>query len=377
VIWPDYGEDRRNWYPATTDNAAANPKYMEIAQQFLPLIWPPLAVVAIALLLAWISKWVARRAKDGTSNMLYQLFNWLNASAVVIAIVVLLPLDEKTQGQILSLLGLVLTAVIALSSTTFVANAMAGIMLQATQPFRPGDYIRVNDQFGRVTKRSLTSTRIQTEWRDMTNLPNMLLVNSPVTVLHRDGTIIYAEVSIGYDVTYTRVEELMLEAGADAGLEESFVLVHELLDHAVVYRICGFLTSMNNLLSSRSNLRKAVLTRMHGSGIEIVSPAFMNQRALDPSKKVIPAVPVAMDTNGPRTSSQAPEEKIFDKALEAADLEELKLKLEETREAIKREQAQLKDVGAGKKEALKSQIETLERREKSYAHLIEQRSEKK
>ena len=67
----------------------------------------------------------------------------------------------------------------------------------------------------------------------------------------------------------------------------------------------------------------------------------------------------------------------LNKALEAADLEELKLKLEETREAIKREQAQLKEVGAGKKEALKHQIETLERREKSYAHLIEQRSEKK
>lgn len=350
---------------------------MEIAQQYFPTLWPMIAVVVIGLILAWISKWVAHRSQEGGSSLLYQLFNWLNASAVIIALIVLLPLSEKTQGQILSLLGLVLTAVIALSSTTFVANAIAGVMLQATQPFRPGDYIRINDQFGRVTKRSLTNTRIQTEWRDITSLPNMLLVNNPVTVLHRDGTIIYAEISIGYDVTYTRVEELMLQAGTDAGLEEPFVLVHELLDHAVAYRICGFLPSMNNLLSSRSNLRKTVLARMHSNGIEIVSPSFMNQRALDPNKKVIPDVPVTHSGQRPPANSQAPEEKIFDKALEAASVEELKLKLGETREAIKREQAQLKDAGASKKEALKRQIEALEKRELSYGHLIEQHSEKK
>jgi small conductance mechanosensitive channel len=346
---------------------------MEFLQQYFAILWPPAAIVIVAVLLFRLSHWVASRAQQGTSPLLVQLFNWVNISVATLAIVIVLPLSDETQGQILSLLGVVLTAVIAISSTTFVSNAMAGVMLQATQPFRPGDYIRVNDQFGRVTRRSLLNTEIQTEWRDLTTLPNLVLLNNPVTVLHRDGTIIFAEVSIGYDVTYTRVEELMLRAGADAGLEEPFVLVHELLDHAVAYRICGFLPSMNNLLSSRSNLRKTVLEQMHGNGVEIVSPRFMNQRALDPDKKVIPQRPVVHDQSKPDTASQAPEDKIFDKALAAANIEDLKLKLEETREEISSRKALLKEAGDDDKASLKSQLASLEKREAWCKQMIEQK----
>lgn len=349
---------------------------MELLQQIFSVLWPPVSILVIGLLLGWLSHWVARRSEPGTSGLLYQLFIWFNASVVIIAIIIMLPLSDKTQGQILSLLGVVLTAVIALSSTTFVSNAIAGIMLQATRPFRPGDYIRVNQEFGRVTRRSLIHTQIQTEWRDLTNLPNVMLINNPVTVLHRNGTIIHAEVSIGYDVTYTRVEELLLIAGAEAGLEEPFLLVHELLDHAVAYHICGFLPSMNNLLSSRSNLRKTVLEQMHSHGIEIVSPGFMNQRQLDPDSRIIPAQPVLHDHAKPEKASQAPEAKIFDKAVEAASIEELKQHLEETREALKRERLALKGADDSARLGIERQIAALEQQEHWSMQLIEQKTSK-
>jgi len=345
---------------------------MSFANDVFSVVWPPASVVLAALLMGWVANWLAKRSQQGTSGMLYQLFNWLVASFAIITIVVLLPLSDETQGQVLSLLGVVLTAVIALSATTFVANMIAGIMLQASQPFRPGDYLRVGDQFGRVTKRSLVHTQIQTEWRDFTTLPNLMLVNNPVTVLHRDGTIIFAEISIGYDVTYLRVEELLLLAGQEAKLKEPFVLIHELLDHAVVYRICGFLPEMKNLLSSRSNLRKKVLEQMHGNGVEIVSPSFMNQRALDPAEKVIPSAPVMYDTDKPREVSTAPEEKIFDKAEEAASIEELKLKQEEARTELKQKRSELKTATEETKAAVQRKVEMLEKREAWYASLVEQ-----
>ena len=349
---------------------------MDILRQSLTILWPLASIVGIGLGLAWLINWFVKRSPDGATDLIYPLLNWVNVSAVIIALVIMLPISDESQGQILSLLGVVLTAVMALSSTTFVSNAMAGVMLQATQPFRPGDYIRVNDQFGRVIKRTLVNTQIQTEWRDLTTLPNLLLINSPVNVLYREGTIIFAEVSIGYDVPYTRVEELMLLAGLDAGLEEPFVLVHELLDHAVAYRVCGFLPSIKNLLSARSNLRKTVLQQMHGNGIEIVSPNFMNQRQLDPAKKVIPDQPVLHDQRAQEAVSQAPEEKIFDKAVEAASIEELKLKYASTQEEIEAAQAALQKADTDGREALARKISELERREQLYARMIEQRSAK-
>jgi small conductance mechanosensitive channel len=345
---------------------------MNLAESILSVYWPPAFVVIIALLLGYLAHWIAKRSQRGTSGILYQLSNWLLASFAVITIVVLLPLSGETRGQVLSLLGVVLTAILALAATTFVTNMIAGIMLQASQPFRPGDYVRVNDQFGRVTKSSLFHTQIQTEWRDLTNLPNLMLVNNPVTVMHRDGTIIHAEISIGYDVTYLRVEELLLQAGADAGLREPFVLVHELLDHAVVYRICGFLPEMNHLLSSRSNLRKKVLEQMHGNGVEIVSPSFMNQRALNPEKKIIPPMPVMHDADKPLEASKAPEDMIFDKAEEAASIEELKLKQEETHSELKKMRSKLKAANDDDAPSLLQKIEQLEKRQAWYERLVEQ-----
>jgi small conductance mechanosensitive channel len=349
---------------------------MEFIQQSLTILWPLVAIIAIGAALAWVINWFVKRNQDAASGLLYPVLNWINVSAVIIALIIMLPISDQTRGQVLSLLGVVLTAVIALSSTTFVSNAMAGVMLQATQSFRPGDYIRVNDQFGRVIKRTLVNTQIQTEWRDLTTLPNLLLINSPVNVLHREGTIIFAEVSIGYNVQYTRVEELMKLAAAHAGLEEPFVLVHELLDHAVAYRVCGFLPSIKNLLSSRSNLRKTVLAQMHGNGIEVVSPRFMNQRQLDPEQKVIPDRPVLHDRREQGPVSHAPEDKIFDKAVEAESLDELKLNLENTRGEIKKTRASLKEAEEGSADKLETLVAELESREAWLTATIERREKK-
>ena len=270
---------------------------------------------------------------------------------------------------------MVLTAVIALSSTTFVANAMAGVMLQATQPFRPGDYLRVGTEFGRVTRRSLLHTQIQTETSDFTTLPNLLLVNSPITVLHREGTIITAELSLGFDIDYREAEPKLLEAAQQAGLNEPFVLVQDLLDHAVSYRVCGFLPEMKHPLSARSNLRKAVLKVLHDSDIEIASPSFMNQRRMETGDRAIPKRQPAAHPE-PALVEQAPEEKIFEKAEEAASLEELKLEQEKLRQNIKRERAHLKEAPDQERTALETEIARLEQRDQWLAGLIERRSER-
>ncbi len=95
-------------------------------------------------------------------ELFLQLLGWFIGLVMLLSIVVALPLTDTIRGQILSLIGIVSTALIALSSTTFVANAMAGIMLHTTQPFRPGDFIEVDGVFGRVTRRSLVHSKLQT-----------------------------------------------------------------------------------------------------------------------------------------------------------------------------------------------------------------------
>jgi small-conductance mechanosensitive channel len=269
----------------------------------------------------------ARRSARGDRAPLVEQVVMLGLTGLgIVAVVLALPVGDTLKGQLLGLLGLAFTAVIAFSSTTFVANAMAGLMVRAVRNFRPGDWVGVGQEFGRVTERGLFHTEIQTEDRDLVTLPNLYLVTNPVKVIHSSGTIVSATVSLGYGVDRRRIEGLLAAAAEEAGLQDPFVQILELGDFSVSYRVAGFLDEVRHLLSARSALRGAVIDALHGDGVEIVSPTFMVQRRQEAEAGVLPPQRVPEE----RTEDEPlPEERIFDKAEEKSSLEELRSEREE------------------------------------------------
>jgi small-conductance mechanosensitive channel len=121
-----------------------------------PQLLPFLGGLAVAAFLLTVGYWLLiRRHADVPvdSSVPRQAAMLLLTAFCVVLVLMTAPVSDSTRAQLLSLLGLVLTAVIALSSTTFVSNAMAGLMLHAVKNFRPGDFVRVGNAFGRVTER--------------------------------------------------------------------------------------------------------------------------------------------------------------------------------------------------------------------------------
>ncbi len=288
----------------------------EFAERGLPYV-PSVVTVGLVVLGLILANRVVRRRTDKKEDGKFQQQMIMLGLTVVglLVVVTALPISDSTKGQLLSLLGILLSAAIALSSTTFLGNALAGVMMRAVRAFRIGDFVRVNDHFGRVTERGLFHTEIQTEERELTTLPNLYLVTHPMTTLRSSGTIVSATVSLGYDVPRSQIESLLLRAAEDAGLEGPYVQVLELGDFSVVYRAAGMLTEVKRLISVRSKLRAAMLDRLHEGHIEIVSPTFMNTRAIAPGTRFIPGEWAPE----PRTveDEAIPEERIFDKADEA------------------------------------------------------------
>ena len=288
---------------------------LEAARELLPTA----AATAVSALLLGLAHWVLlgrNRAANGESRVPRQLLMLVLTGVAVITVILTLPIGESTRNQLLGLLGLGLTAVIGLSSTSFVSNAMAGLMLRLVGSFRAGDFIRVDDHFGRVTELGILHTEIQTEDRDLTTLPNLFVVTNPVRVVRSSGTIISSELSLGYDLDHAHIEPLLAAAARATGLEDPFVQVLSLGDHSVVYRVAGFLRDPRQLLSTRSNLQRNVLDTLHRAGIEIVSPNFMNQRVLDAEARMVPAVGFRPAARA--DTKRGPEELVFDKA-EAAE----------------------------------------------------------
>jgi len=332
-------------------------RIFELLLSLIPLFATGVAVLLLLFFAYWFL--LGRRSDLANEHRLYrQLAMFGLTAAGAIAIALALPVSDSTRNQVIALIGVLLSGVIAFSSTTIVSNLMAGLVLHLTRPFRTGDFIRVGEYFGRVVGRGLFNTEVQTEHRELVYLSNAHMLSTPVTVVRSSGTIITAVLSLGYDVHHAQVKGLLLEAARNAGLEEPFVKIVELGNYAITYRVSGLLAEVKGMLSSRSHLFESILDGLHAAGIEIVSPSFMNQRRQDNDMKILPMM--AEDMLQPDSPSS--EEIVFDKAEQAEQQEKAEIDL---KEQISKLQVQAKESDGEAKKLIEAQIEQL------HAQLVE------
>lgn len=346
----------------------------------LPLFLPVLVTLALVSIGLWVGYWFFFLRNGGVkeeARFSARVGMLLLVGMGIVLILLTLPLDKETHKDLFQLLALLITAVITLSSTTFVSNAMAGFMLRGMKSFRLGDFLRVEKEFGRITERGLFHTEIQTEARDLTTLPNLFLVSHPFTVIRSSGTIVSATVSLGYDISHKTIEKLLLEAASAAKLTDPFVHVLELGDYSVNYRISGFLSDVKQLLTTRSKLRAKILTTLHDAGIEIVSPNFMNQRQLDSTVRVLPTSRLAPTSQAEDETDTTAESLIFDKADAVAHLEELKERRDSLREEIAGLEAQMKTKGETIAPWIERRIARIRQDEERLNTMIQKADEKK
>ena len=335
-----------------------------LTSSFLPLMATSLL---IGLMLWGVQRILIGRRPDLGNERLFprQLAMLVLTLVGVIAIVLALPVSEGFRTQLIGLIGLIISGILAFSSSTIFANLMAGIMLRVTKPFRTGDFISVKSEyFGRVVERGLLDTEIQTDKRELIAFPNTYLITNPVSVVRHSGAIVSTTLSLGYDVHHATIEPLLLSAARECGLEEPFTHVLELGNYAITYKISGMLVDIKNLLTARSNLCRCVLDVLHSNNIEIMSPSFMNQRPLPDNVKIIPPVP----DHKPQQTASLAEEVVFDKAEKAEQLENEKQLLQGK---IKEYKSKMEDASAQEKDQLQQNIKDSQEQ----LGLMEQREE--
>ncbi len=328
-----------------------------------------LTIVVVQIIRTILRKKQAEPYYSQVANILVVLFG-------LFLVVLFLPISHEMRKQILSLIGVLLSAVIALSSTSLIGNAMAGVMLRVSKSYKPGDFIEVGATRGRVFNQGLFSTEVQIITRDTVSFPNMYLIQNPIRATSSDGSFISTAVSLGYDVPRMKIEESLIKAAETTGLEDPFVYVEKLMDHAVEYRVFGLLKETTRMLTLRSDLRKTVLDVLHQDGIEIVSPSFTNRREYDEKTSFIP--PVIQQESEELTSEPKVEEIAFDKAEEAESIENLKenyndllKKKEELSEKVKQESDK------ERKKEIEDEIQRIEKKSHTLTKSIEKRQKEK
>ena len=338
------------------------------------------AVLVVAGVLFLTRKVFDRLEERGRARRFTSQMTLLGLTVAGLIVVVLsLKIDPAAKSNLLTLIGIVLSAAIALSATTVLGNILAGLMIRSLRRLHTGDFVETEGHFGRITELGLLFTEIQAQDSTLWQIPNLYLVQRPLQIVRSQGTLVTADVSLGYDVPRKGAREALHKAVEHSGLEEPFVLVVELGDFSVTYRCGGLLREVKSLVSTKSSLRGSMLDALHDAGIEIASPTLMITRALEPEQRILPPV----------DRSPAPEEdeevKLESIAFEKADAAEvvdalrqqMATLMEQRRELAEQAKAarkEAKEGGEGEAPALEQSLEKVDRRLERLRTMIEAQS---
>jgi small-conductance mechanosensitive channel len=217
------------------------------------------------------------------SRTSYHLLRLLLIALTLVVVFPYLPGSDSPAFQGVSIFFGVL---LSLGSTSAVANVVAGIVITYTRAFQIGDYVRITDAEGKIIERTAFVTRIRTPKNVEVSIPNASIMSDKVinfsTQAERSGISLHTGVTIGYDVPWQQVQELLLSAARSTEHIEQdpapFVLQTSLDDNYVAYELNAYTRRADLRPRIYSELHANILDAFHSAGVEITSPHYRAMR---------------------------------------------------------------------------------------------------
>jgi small-conductance mechanosensitive channel len=201
-------------------------------------------------------------------------------------IVMIWPLLPSSDSQVFQGVSVFIGVIISLGSSSIIGNVMAGMVMTYMRPFHVGDFIKYGDMEGFVIEKSVLVTRIRTRKNDVVTIPNSNLMTSQTTnytfSAHNYGVIVHTKVTIGYDMQWQLIRDLLLDAASKTShlqkKPEPFVRITALDDFYVEYEINAYTRNSEMLSDIYSELHQNILDSFHSNGVEIMSPHIFAHR---------------------------------------------------------------------------------------------------
>jgi small-conductance mechanosensitive channel len=201
---------------------------------------------------------------------------------IVFAAIVIFPYLPGSQTPAFRGISIFLGVLISFGSSSAIANVVSGTVMTYMRPFQIGDRVKIADTVGDVIERTLLVTRVRTQKNVDITVPNAMVLSSHIinysSTAKDGGVILHTSVTIGYDVPWRRVHELLTAAAGNTEgiLEEPspFVLQTSLNDFYVSYELNAYTETPNAMARIYSELHQSIQDHFNQAGIEIMSPHY-------------------------------------------------------------------------------------------------------
>jgi small-conductance mechanosensitive channel len=204
----------------------------------------------------------------------------------VFAVVLIFPYLPGANSPAFKGVSVFLGVLFSLGSSTFVTNIIAGLMLTYMRPFKIGDRVKIADTIGDIVEKNLLVTRIRTQKNIYVAIPNAQVLGAHITnfsfITKEVPVILHTTITIGYDVPWQKVHDLLIEAALKTGqiLKNPKPFVHQtsLSDFYVEYEINAYTSNVSGMAAIYSDLHSNIQSVFLEAGVEITSPHYRINR---------------------------------------------------------------------------------------------------
>jgi len=247
------------------------------------------------------------RLDVGIRNSLRTAFGYAGIIAAAAVGFTFLGLDLSN----LALVAGALSVGIGFGLQSVVNNFVSGLILLAERPIKAGDWIVVGNEEGYVSKISVRATQIETFDRATVIVPNSDLISGVVkNWMHTNmmGRIRVA-VGVAYSADPEEVRAILLKCAEEHPAllrdPEPRVFFQDFGASSLDFELRAYIGNVDVALSTRSDLRFAILKALRAAGIEIPYPQQdLHLRDIDRIDKALsagrPAPPLRQDAAAAR-----------------------------------------------------------------------------
>jgi small-conductance mechanosensitive channel len=219
------------------------------------------------------------RLEAHVAYTLTRIVQWVTILAVLSAILAHFGITVAMISGLLTLLG---GTIIGFAAVNTIGNAIAGLIVMTSRPFRVGDRIYFNGQFADVTAIELIYTKMVTLDNVVVSVPNQELLKDEIDNFG-ERRVIRRQVAVtpGFEYDSKAVEKALLEAARQVSRvldePEPYVWITDIQSYAVEYTLYAFIDDAKALPEIDAELHRSVLETCKQHGIDISTPLLLRQ----------------------------------------------------------------------------------------------------
>ncbi len=281
---------------------------------YLPNLFTIIVITTVTSYAVRFLRFVAGEIQSGNLSLpgfypdwAFPTFTLVRVLVYAFSFIIIFPYLPGSDSPIFQGVSVFLGLLFSLGSSSAISNAVAGFVITYMRPFKLGDRIKIGDITGDVIEKSLLVTRVRTIKNEDITIPNASVLSGHTinytTSAKELGLILHTGVTIGYDVPWKQVHDLLINAALSTnGImtddnHKPFVLQTSLDDFYVAYQINAYTEQSHRMAAIYSELHQNIQDKFNEAGVEILSPHY--RAARDGNMTTTPAGYLPKDYQAP------------------------------------------------------------------------------